>query len=103
MTARMLFLLCLFISFFFSESLSEELVFLWYQKDLQAKPEATTFFFFFLNFYVLIYFWLHWVFTAVCRISLVAASRGYSSVRCMGFSLQWLLLLWSPGSRVHRL
>ena len=31
--------------------------------------------------------------------SLVVASRGYSSLRCMGFSLWWLLLLWSTGSR----
>ena len=27
------------------------------------------------------------------------ASRGYSSLRCTGFSLRWLLLLWSTGSR----
>ena len=26
------------------------------------------------------YFWLHWVFVAVCGLSLVAASRGYSLV-----------------------
>ena len=25
--------------------------------------------------------------------------RGYSSLRCAGFSLRWLLLLWSMGSR----
>ena len=31
--------------------------------------------------------------------SLVAASRGYSSLLCEGFSLQWLLFLWSTGSR----
>ena len=31
--------------------------------------------------------------------SLVAASGGYSSLRCMGFSLGWLLLLQSTGSR----
>ena len=27
-----------------------------------------------------------------------AASRGYSWLRCRGFSLRWLLLLWSVGS-----
>ena len=32
-------------------------------------------------------------------LSLVAASGSYSSLRCAGFSLQWLLLLWSTGSR----
>ena len=32
-------------------------------------------------------------------LSLVAASRGYSLLWCTGFSLRWLLLLWSTGSR----
>ena len=32
-------------------------------------------------------------------LSLVAASGGYSSLWCAGFSLRWLLLLWSTGSR----
>ena len=32
-------------------------------------------------------------------LSLVAASGGYSSLQCAGFSLRWLLLLWSTGSR----
>ena len=31
--------------------------------------------------------------------SLVVASGGYSSLQCAGFSLRWLLLLWSTGSR----
>ena len=31
--------------------------------------------------------------------SLVVASRGYSSLRCTGFSLRWLLWLPSTGSR----
>ena len=44
-------------------------------------------------------FRLRWVFVAVRGLSLVAASRGYSSLRCVGFSLQWLLLLQSTGSR----
>ena len=57
-------------------------------------------FFFFLNkFIYLIYFWLRWVFVAARGLSLVAASGGYSSLRCVGFSLQWLLLLQSTGSR----
>ena len=46
-----------------------------------------------------IYFWLHWVFVAALRLSLVAVSWGYSSLRCTGFSLRWLLLLRSTGSR----
>ena len=51
------------------------------------------------HFFFLTYFWLRWVFVAVCRLSLVVASRDYSSLQCTGFSLQWLLLLWSTGSR----
>ena len=35
--------------------------------------------------------------------SLVGAGGGSSSLWCMAFSLQWLLLLPSTGSRVHRL
>ena len=46
-----------------------------------------------------IYFWLYLVFVAVHRLSLVAASRGYPSLRCTVFPLQWLLLLQSMGSR----
>ena len=49
-----------------------------------------TFFFFFLAALGLV---------AVHRLFLVAASGGYSSLRCMGFSLWWLLLLWSTGFR----
>ena len=45
------------------------------------------------------YFWLFWVFIAVLELSLVALSRGYSSVQRAGFSLQWLLLLHSTGCR----
>ena len=29
-----------------------------------------------------VYFWLHWVFIASCRLSLVTASRGYPLVVC---------------------
>ena len=35
----------------------------------------------------------------MCRLSLVVASRGYSSLQCAGFSLRWLLMLQSIGSR----
>ena len=38
-------------------------------------------------------------FVAARRLSLVAASRGYSSLRRAGFSLRCLLLLRSTGSR----
>ena len=53
----------------------------------------------FLNFLNLFYFQLRWVFVAARSLSLVVSSRGYSSLPWAGFSLRWLLLLWSMGSR----
>ena len=53
-------------------------------------------FFFYIN---LFYFWLHWVFVPARGLSPVAASGGYASLQCAGFSLRWLLLLRSTGSR----
>ena len=38
--------------------------------------------------YVCMYLWLRWIFVAVRGLSVVVASRGYSSLRCMGFSLR---------------
>ena len=45
------------------------------------------------------FFWLRFVFIAAHGLSPVAASRAYSWLRCTGFSLQWLLLWRSMGSR----
>ena len=45
------------------------------------------------------FFWLCWVFLAACGLSLVVVSGGYSLLRCTGFSLRWLLVLRSTGSR----
>ena len=56
-------------------------------------------FLFVLIYFIFIYFWLRWFFVAEHRLSLVAASGGYSSLQCTGFSLWWLLLLWSTVSR----
>ena len=39
------------------------------------------------------------MFVAAPGLSLVVASGGYSLLQCAGFSLQWLLLLRSMGSR----
>ena len=64
-----------------------------------GSTEEDRLLFFFFNFYLFIYFWLHWFFVAARGLSLVAASGGYSSLRCTGFSLWWLLLLRSTGSR----
>ena len=46
-----------------------------------------------------IYLWVCWVFVSVRGLSLVAASRGHSSSRCVGLSLSRPLLLRSTGSR----
>ena len=58
-----------------------------------------------LNFYFIylfIYFRLLRILVAASRLSLVAGNGGYSVVvMCESFSLQWLLLLQSRGSRVR--
>ena len=46
----------------------------------------------------LINFWLCWVLVAAHGLSLVAGEWGLL-LWCVGFSLWWLLLLWSVGSR----
>ena len=68
---------------------------------LCVKNHAKRFTFFLSNLfiYLFIYFWLSWVFIAARGLSLVVASGGYSLLQCVGFSLQWLLLLRSTGSR----
>ena len=61
--------------------------------DLVVKAIGWVFFF-------LIYLFLAaLVFIAARRLSLVAASRGHSLLRCAGLSLRWPLLLRSTGSR----
>jgi len=59
--------------------------------DLQAGGERKVYFFsssFLKSIYLFIYltFWLWWIFIAVHGLSLVAESRGYSSLGCVGFS-----------------
>ena len=51
-------------------------------------------------FFGCICFWSCWVFVAVHGLSLVATSRGYSWLQCVGISSWRLLLLWSTGSRL---
>ena len=40
-------------------------------------------------------FWLYWVFFPGTGLSLVVVSGAFFLLWCAGFSLQWLLLLWS--------
>ena len=67
----------------------------------EITPNIFIYLFIFKNKFILfIYlFWLHWVFIAAHRLSLVVASGSYSSLQCAGFSVRCLLLLWSMGSR----
>ena len=51
----------------------------------------------FILFYFI--FFLCWVFVSMRELSLVVASRGHSSSRCIGLSLSWPLLLRGTGSR----
>ena len=44
------------------------------------------------------FFHLLWILVALCRLSLAAASGDCSPLRCVGFSLRWLLLPRSTGS-----
>ena len=65
-------------------------------------PSPHYFFIYLFNKFIYLfvfYFWLCRVFVAAHGLSLVAASGGYSSLWCAGFSLWWLLLLQSMGSR----
>ena len=66
----------------------------------QSMVNALGKIFFLINLFI--YFWLRWVFVAVHGLSLVVASGGHSSLRWVGFSLWWLLLLRSraPGAWV---
>ena len=54
---------------------------------------------FFFNFFFFFCLWLCWVFVAARGLSLVATSGGCPSLWCVGFSLQWLLLLRSTDCR----
>ena len=94
----------LLYSFFISENLTQK----HYQgesfhrsnkekKKIITNFKNTFFKYLFIYLFLFIYFWLRCVFVAVRGLSLVVASGGYSSLRCAGFSLWWLLLLQSTG------
>ena len=70
-----------------------------YMLPLNSHFVFFSLFIFLIDLYLFIYFCLCWVFVAAHGFSLLVASGGYSSLRCAGFSLQWLLLLRSTGSK----
>ena len=81
------------LSFFFYrgprqefERAEEKDVFLPYHSHPDKYEVVSHCSFFFL------FFWPHWVFLAVHRLSLVGASRGSSLLLCAAFSLWWLLV-----------
>ena len=67
-------------------------------EKISIQSSAHFFYIYFLLIYLKKFFWLCWV-CVVCGLSLVVVSVHYSSLWCGGFSLWWLLLLWSTGSR----
>ena len=63
-------------------------------------PFRTVWYFFKINLFIYLFLLLPELGLRCCALlSLVAASRGYSSLWCTGFSLRQLLLLQSTGSR----
>ena len=67
--------------------------------NMKHSYPSLSFFVFVFLINLFIYFWLCWVFVSVRGLSLVAASGGHSSLRCVGLSLLRPLLLRSTGSR----
>ena len=53
--------------------------------DIRVAPASINTYFILKKIYLFIYLWPHWVFAAAYRLSLVAASRGYSSLWCVAF------------------
>ena len=65
-----------------------------------GRAHTLYFYFFLINLFTFfLFFGCVLVFVAARGFSLVAESRGYSSLRCIGFSLWWLLLLQNTVSR----
>ena len=63
-----------------------------FQLQQQSVVREPKLFAYFLSFSKWV-FWLHWVFAAARRLSLVVASGGYSSSPCAGLSLQASLVM----------
>ena len=83
---------CLLHSISFSDVIESQTFNYHIYEDVSQIPTC-------LFIFSLFFFWLRWVFIAALGLSLVAARGGCSLLQCAGFSLQWLLLLRSMGSR----
>ena len=75
-------------------------------KSAAWGPNLARCFFFFNQKNVIIYFWMCWVFL-LCRLFSICNERGWGvccfSLWYASFSLEWLFLLQSTGSRAGRL
>ena len=60
------------------------------------------FFLFFLNLFIYLFIFGCVGSSLLCGLSIVGASRGYSSLWCTGFSLQWLLFVVEHRLQAHR-
>ena len=69
------------------------------RKRIKEKPTKMWTYFIYLFIYLFNLFLTVLGLRCCARASLVASSGGYSLLRCAGFSLWWLLLLQSTGSR----
>ena len=63
--------------------------------ELEQMILQSSDYFFFYNFFI--YFWLSWVLIAVRAFLQVRRADATPQLRCVGFSLRWLLLLQSTG------
>ena len=96
---------------FFNANASYIALYLWHFGDFHTPGQCTrvtfrnediqlTVTFFFLNIYLVVYLWLHWVLVSARGPSPAAASGSHSLLWCAGPSLRWPLPLWSTGSRL---
>ena len=74
--------------------------FLLYHSIISHNTDSL-FFLTILKILIIKFYWPHQVFVAARGLPLVARNRGYSLVEIVGFSLPWLLLLWSMGCRAR--
>ena len=82
--------LLLILSFFKNFDILFLIVF--FAVSLIGKNIPLSIFLYSIYLFIFISIYLFWVFVAARGLSLVGVSRGYSSLRCAGFSLRWPLV-----------
>ena len=81
---------CIYLRLWKFSDIYQDLVFLLWAASLCPSPISSIVTVVFSSYDLCVYSWVHWVLAAVPGLSLVAVSRGYSSLR-------WLLLLLEHG------